>query len=308
MTGATSGIGREAAAELLRRDAQLHLVMLARGATGRVTLTELQSIRSDVTLVETDLASAASVRAAAETVRRRLDSGDLPPLGGIVGNAGVSFNDAQRSTPDGYETTFAVNVLANHMLLGELAPGLTSPARIVITVSDTHFGDLKHGGGLFKLRWSDPDVLARPGAFPRPGASSAGRSAYATSKLAAIYLVHEWARRLPDGVDIGQAPDGVDIVAYNPALVPGTGLSRDGGLTRIFMRYVTRPLAATPLLDSVPAAGRRLADVILGGATAPTGSYIDRTRAVRSSEESYDPDRERALWEYAERLRTSAAI
>ncbi|MFE2945163.1 SDR family NAD(P)-dependent oxidoreductase [Streptomyces sp. NPDC059255] len=297
MTGATSGIGREAAGELLRRDPQLHLVMLARGATGHATLKELRAIRSDVTLVETDLASMASIRAAVETVRRRLEKGDLPPLGGIAGNAGVSFGDARRSTADGYETTFAVNVLANHLLVAELAPSLAAPARIVITVSDAHFGDLKHGGGLFKLRWADPDVLARPGAFPRPGASSAGRSAYATSKLAAIYLVHEWARRLPGGLD---------IVAHNPALVPGTGLSRDGGLARIFMRYVTRPLAATPLLDSAPAAGRKLADVILGKVTAPTGSYIDRTRAVRSSEESYDPDRERALWEYAERLRTSA--
>lgn len=39
---------------------------------------------------------------------------------------------------------------------------------------------------------------------------------------------------------------------------------------------------------------------LLGTTKAPTGSYVDRGRAARSSEESYDPQRERELWDVAE--------
>jgi hypothetical protein len=38
---------------------------------------------------------------------------------------------------------------------------------------------------------------------------------------------------------------------------------------------------------------------------APTGSYVDRNRVDRSSEESYDPRREGELWDAAERLTTT---
>lgn len=40
----------------------------------------------------------------------------------------------------GFEPTFAVNVLANYLLIRLLADRFTAPARIVITSSDTHAG------------------------------------------------------------------------------------------------------------------------------------------------------------------------
>ncbi|OPF83183.1 hypothetical protein VT50_0205595 [Streptomyces antioxidans] len=39
-----------------------------------------------------------------------------------------------------------------------------------------------------------------------------------------------------------------------------------------------------------------------GTTAAPTGSYVDRARVARSSEESYDPRRERELWDAVERF------
>ncbi|GGP71278.1 SDR family NAD(P)-dependent oxidoreductase [Saccharothrix coeruleofusca] len=292
MTGATSGIGRVAAAELLRRDPRLRLVVLARGGSGAAP-----PLPGTIP-VDVDLASLASVRAAVEAVRRMLDSGELPPLTGFAGNAGVSLGDARHATPDGYETTFAVNVLANHLLIAGLAPSLRAPARVLITVSDTHFGDFRHGGGAMPPpRWSPPEVLARPGAFPDPDSVKAGRTAYTTSKLAAIHLVHEWSRRLPDDIA---------VVSYNPGLVPRTGLSRDAGAAgRFAMRWLALPLALTPLADSPAAAGRKLADAIAGRVDAPSGAYIDRTKVARSSDESYDPDRERSLWDHLEHIRAT---
>nr|WSY49113.1 hypothetical protein OG999_02420 [Streptomyces sp. NBC_00886] len=59
-------------------------------------------------------------------------------------------------------------------------------------------------------------------------------------------------------------------------------------------------MTLTPLATGPTAAGRGLADVALGATAAPTGSYVDRGRVARSSEESYDPRRERQLRDAAE--------
>ncbi len=287
MSGGTRGIGRSALRELLSRDPQLHVILLTR------TTASAESRR--VTPVRADMERPASVRAAAATVREMLTDGDVPPLCGLALNAGISVLSATQATPDGLERTFAVNVLGPHLLIAGLAPLIEPPGRIVVTVSDAHFGDFRHTFGTMPPpRWADPAVLARPGAFPRPDSVSAGRAAYTTSKLAAIYLVHEWARRLPAGAG---------IVAHNPGLVPGTGLAREAGpLARFLMGTASRPMTLTPFADTVTAAGRRLAGVILGRPAAPSGSYIDRTSVARSSPESYDETRERDLVTQLDRI------
>ncbi|WP_216894384.1 SDR family NAD(P)-dependent oxidoreductase [Nocardia alni] len=291
MTGATRGIGRVAIEEILRTDPDLHVVALVR-AHGRTEFTEaLAEFEQRTTILDADLASIGSIRAATAEITRALEDGALPPLRGIAANAGLQFVDALHETTDGFETTFAVNVLANHLLLRGLESHLRAPSRIVITVSDTHFGDFRHTGGMVPApRWAAPSTLSRPGAFENPATVAAGRTAYSTSKLAAIYLVHEWARRLPDGQD---------IVSYNPSLVPGTGLARAASARDRFVnRWLLPALAITPIVDRAPAAGRKLADAILGRTPAPSGAYIDRTRMVPSSDESYDADREHELWDF----------
>ncbi|MFC8571271.1 hypothetical protein ACFUIW_36500 [Streptomyces sp. NPDC057245] len=80
---------------------------------------------------------------------------------------------------------------------------------------------------------------------PRPATTSAGRTAYPTSKLAAIYLIHEYARRLPTGID---------AAGCNPGLVPGTGLTRNAGpVARFAMRRVMPATTLTPFATSHPA-------------------------------------------------------
>lgn len=296
MTGATRGIGLEAARELLRRDPETHLVLLARAASAAQVMPQLRKISPHVSTIDIDLAGTASVNDAAAQVEDLLDAGKLPPLRSVVCNAGVHLDSAVHTTIDGYERTFAVNVLATHLLLRRLHPHLREQrARIVVTVSDAHFGDIRHTGGAFPATgWTTPDTLFRPGAYARSQTVRAGRRAYATSKLGGIHLVHEWARRLPKEVE---------IVAYNPSLVIGTGLARDaGGASDFLMRHVVPALVLTPLVDTPPAAGRKLADVILGNTAAATGSYIHRTRVTLSSKESYDADREEALWTWLENV------
>jgi NAD(P)-dependent dehydrogenase (short-subunit alcohol dehydrogenase family) len=303
MTGASRGIGRVAAECILRQSPDVHLLVVARGSSGARLAAELGSgghARHAVSYVTADLGSLESVRSAATEIRDRLDRGELPPLRGFVGNAGMQYTNALTEGPDGFESTFAINVLANHLFVRLLQDRFTAPARIVITVSDTHFGDFRHNMGMVPGPvWQSPDVLARTGAFPRPHTTTAGRTAYSTSKLAAVYLVHEYARRLPAGVD---------AIAYNPGFVPGTGLTRNADpVSRFAVRRIMPVMTLTPLATSRSAAGRYLADVVLGTTKAPTGAYVDRGRVTRSSGESYDPQREGELWDAAERFTAAYA-
>ncbi|MBF6465196.1 SDR family NAD(P)-dependent oxidoreductase [Nocardia beijingensis] len=295
MTGASRGIGRVAAERILRASPQAHLVVAARGSTGARLAAELGAGGRSVSHVEVDLGAPDSVRSAAAEIRGRLDRDELPPLHGFVGNAGMPYTNALTEGPGGFESTFAVNVLANHLLIRLLEDRFDPPARIVITVSDTHFGDLRHNLGMVPGPvWRPPDVLARPGAFREPRSTTAGRTAYSTSKLAAIYLVHEYARRLRAGID---------VIGFNPGFVPGTGLARHAGpASRFAMRRILPALTLTPFAIGRVTAGRYLADVVVGATAAPTGAYVDRGRVARSSEESYDPRREAELWDALERF------
>lgn len=299
MTGATRGIGLEAARDILGRSPETHLVVLGRRSSAAAVLPSMSEISPHVSAVDIDLSSQESIATAGAQLEDLLDSGELPPLRGLVFNAGVHLSNAMKTTVDGYERTFAVNVMSTHQLLRRMHPHIQAPSRIVVTVSDAHYGDLQHTGGTMPApRWAVPEI-SRPGAFDRSENVRAGRRAYVTSKLGGVYLVHEWARRLPDGID---------IISYNPSLVVGTGLAREtGGAFPFLMRRVIPLLKVTPLVDTPVPAGRKLADAVLGATPASTGAYVHRKQATASSAESYDADRERALWDWLEQVQRTTA-
>lgn len=300
MTGATRGIGRFAAIRMLRDAPDLHLVVVVRSGDTQAVLDDLATASGNrnVSAVTADLASIDSIRTASADLRTQLDDGAIPPLHGFVGNAGLQFVNQTKVTVDGFEETFAVNVLANHLLLRELTDHFVPPARIVVTTSDTHFGDFAHTGGLVPApQWNAPTQLARPGTFKDAATPNAGRAAYSTSKLAVIYLVHGLARRLPAGVT---------AFSFNPGLVPGTNLARERGpLVRFAWRTIMPLLAHTPIASRPEDAGAHLAAAAIGPTPGESGAYINRKRAEPSSGESYDPEREEELWETAERLSQS---
>lgn len=266
MTGASRGIGLFAARRMLRDDPGLRLLVVARDG---------QPDLPRSTVLHGDLASLESVRKLAAQITE--------PIDGYVGNAGVQMTTATTATVDGFETTFAVNVLANYLLI-RLLP-FAARARIVITGSESHFGDFRHNLGLVPApTWTGPEQLARPGPALK------GRGAYSTSKLGVVYLVHALARRMPAGVD---------AYTFNPSITPGTGLVRQDRVGDVLWRRVF-PLL--PGVNTVPRAGDQLAAVATGPRPGPSGSYIDRTRETPSSPESYDEAREDELWDAAARL------
>ncbi|WP_236791891.1 SDR family NAD(P)-dependent oxidoreductase [Amycolatopsis sp. GM8] len=264
MTGASRGLGRQAAELMLRDDPELRLIVIARGET-------IDHPR--VTTIRADLASLAEVRAAAARITE--------PVDGYVGNAGLQLPDSRGTTVDGYELTFGVNVLAHFALIRALTfkPG----ARIVITGSDAHFGTFQHTFGLVPApRWTTPAVVARP-------ADVKGRVAYSTSKLGVVYLVHELARRMPDA----------EVYTFNPAFTPGTGLVRADRLGNWLFRHV---FTRFPGVNTAERAGTQLAAAVTGPRPAPSGAYIDREKVMSSSPESYSEERERELWSALESM------
>lgn len=297
MTGASRGIGRIAVTHLRTLQPGAHLILVARGDISDL-VDELQSIAGgSVTVVHADLSSLQSLADATDAIADLIRAKGLPPIGTLVCNAGLQHTSALMKTIDGFESTIAVNVLANHVLIRRLRDHMTPDARLVVTVSDTHFGDFRHNLGMVPgPRWQPMEKLCRVGAFDNAASTKAGRTAYSTSKLAAIYLIHEYARRMPSTWT---------VVGYNPGFVAGTDLARDADVfSRFAMRRVLPVVARMGLGTSLSEAGQSLAEAALGAIDAPSGGYIDRTKVARSSPESYDRIRERQVWDAVETLTT----
>jgi NAD(P)-dependent dehydrogenase (short-subunit alcohol dehydrogenase family) len=264
VTGATGGLGLECARSLVGRG--WDVVLAVRDVErGRAVAAEL----GRCTVEELDLSSLASVRAFAAREPRATT---------LVCNAGVQVVSGTRWSTDGIELTFAVNHLGHFALATALAPRLES---VVMVSSDTH--DPARSTGMPAPLFTSVDELAY-GDLP-------GRTRYTTSKLCNILFAYELERRI----------EGLRVNAFNPGLMPGSGLARDyPPLQRFAWRFVLPVMRVLPQVRSTRSSGRDLA--ALAADHAVSGRYFDGRREIRSSEQSYDETLARELWEGSERL------
>jgi len=268
VTGATSGIGEEIAVGLARAGGRVVVVGRSRERAG-ATLARIQREAPGAPppeLVLADLCEQAQIRAAAAELLAR-----LPEIHVLVNNAGVA-NFRRETTPDGLETTFAVNHLAYFLLTRLLLDRLraSAPARIVIVASDAHrFGrldlaDLQNERSYRSMR------------------------VYGQSKTANLLFAQELARRL--------AGTGVTVNALHPGAVATRLGQQNGALVRLLTR-------ALSVFFRTPAQG---ADTALWLATAPeldaSGRYFASRRERTPAAWARDPELARRLWEESERL------
>ena len=133
ITGANGGLGLASATAMAGRGA--HVVMAARDQDkADAARDEILSSHPGASLeiVEIDLASQASVHAAASAIDSGHDRIDV-----LMCNAGV-MAIPQTITEDGFDEQFAVNVLGHWTLLGRLLPTITAtPGARVVTLSST---------------------------------------------------------------------------------------------------------------------------------------------------------------------------
>jgi NAD(P)-dependent dehydrogenase (short-subunit alcohol dehydrogenase family) len=166
ITGSSDGIGL-ATARVLVADGHRVLIHARNRDRGRPVLEQLGG---ETTLVTGDLAQLDEVHRLADQIHAN------GPVDALVHNAGVWVRgNTPRTTADGLETTFAVNVLAPHLLTSLLAADLQGRL-------------LWLGSGSANFGRPDPATLGRP---QEPS------QAYSDSKACDVALALAWGRRLP---------------------------------------------------------------------------------------------------------------
>ncbi len=268
ITGGTSGIGKAAATALANMGAEV--VITGRNkekGEGVVEEIRRESGNDEVSFLSADLAVQAEVRRLAEEFEASHDRLDV-----LVNNAGLILSE-RTETPDGIETTLAVNHLAPFLLTNLLLDLLkrSAPSRIITVASDAErFG---------KMDLDDLQSEKRYGAF----------RVYGKSKLANVMFTYELAERL----------EGTGVTAN--CLHPGSVNTGFGGNDRGFTTLLFR--AFKPFMRS-PEQG---ADTIIYLAASPdvegmNGRYLSDRKVTSSSKESYDEELRKKLWEASEEL------
>lgn len=227
ITGANSGIGKEAALALAKMNANLVMVCRKKekGEDARKDIVR-KTGNDSVDLLLCDLSSLAEVRRLAGEVRERYGK-----LHVLVNNAGL-FSLMGR-TADGFETTFEVDYLSPFLLTNLLLEPLKegAPSRIVNVASTAHFG-----GHI------DLEAIERR-------ETPSGWAAYSNSKLALVMFTYELSRRLAgSGVTANCLHPGAvatSIWRIPPAVMrPFLKSARDGAATTIH-------LASSPEVEQI---------------------------------------------------------
>jgi NAD(P)-dependent dehydrogenase (short-subunit alcohol dehydrogenase family) len=274
VTGANAGLGLGCTAALL--DAGWHVVLAVRDvARGEAAVRALGRPGAS-TVAELDLASL-------DSVRRFVAQGWQADA--IDCNAGMQLtSSAPVLTADGIEMTFAVNHLGHFALVTGLLGELREGARVAVVASDTH--DPAQRTGMPHPQYTSAARLAHP----PPDEEMPGRKRYTTSKLCNVLFAYELARRAPQ----------LRVNAFNPGLMPGSGLARDASrLQQFAWKRIMPALRFLPQVRSTQSSGRDLAALVTSDVS---GRYVDGRKEIRSSRDSYDEAKARDLWE------TSAAL
>jgi len=220
ITGATSGVGYQAAKRLAQGGAHLVLVCRNREKAAGVQEDLEREYSVQVDVVPADFLQFADVRDVAGALLA-----NYPRIDVLINNAGV--HHTQRTmTEDGIETVFQVNHLASFLLTRLLLTRLieSAPARIIQVNSQGHrFGGLD----LADLNWERRRYR--------------GLQGYGASKTAQLLTVWELADRLEGS--------GVTINAMHPGEVSTNIGMNNGLLYRWYRRYLLSWMLKDPAIS-----------------------------------------------------------
>ena len=211
VTGATSGVGYQAAKSLAQAGADLVFVCRNLEKARRVRSEIIDSYPVNIDVIQADFSRLPEVRAAAAAIlknHRRIDI--------LINNAGM-HNLHRELTDEGYEKVFCVNHLASFLLTRLLLDRMlqNAPARIIQVNSQGHrFGGLD----LNDLNWKKRPYL--------------GLFGYGASKVAQLLTVRELAEYLEGS--------GVTINAMHPGAVRTNIGMNNGFLYRLYNRFILR--------------------------------------------------------------------
>jgi retinol dehydrogenase-12 len=268
ITGATSGIGLEAARALAQMGACV--IVGARDAVrGQAVVDELsRSGASAAELLPIDLSSFASVREAAAA-----STASHAQLDVLINNAGI-VTKRREVSPDGHEVIWETNFLGPFLLTQLLLRALRAAGkpRIVNVSSAAHYSG--------RLVWDDLE-LSRSG--------YTGLRAYSNSKLALVLFTRELARREP----------GIAANAVHPGVI-ATNIWRAAPAP---VRWVLGQVLTSAEKGARPLV-RLAASAELEGVT---GRYFDGLREKAPAAAATNAADAARLWEVAEQA-TGASV
>jgi len=234
VTGATSGLGFEAAAQLAENDWS-HVIITGRTSTkveeARVRLVE-RTGRDIFSTLTVDLAKPNEVLRVATALPEAFDSIDF-----LLLNAGMVSGSRLLRNEEGLELTFASSLVGHHQLTMQLlADGrLSEDADIVIAGSEAARGDVPTFNPTDLTALADADyrgdrVAAAEALIRGTGVTYKPATAYADTKLFVAWWAAELSRRLPAGMSVN---------AVSPGSAPDTDAARHANF---FMKHVMMPM------------------------------------------------------------------
>ena len=263
ITGATSGIGLAAAREMAGLGAAVSIVGRDVSRTETTAAEIGRESGAEVDAFIADLSLLSDARRVADEI-----AGGGRAVDVLVHNAGA-LSPQYLSTEEGFEATYASQVLGQHVLTSRLLPALSRGAspRVIVVSS----------GGMYAEKLDLDSVQMAADDYD-------GVRAYARAKRAQVTLTEQWARRFPD------SPIGFH------SMHPGWADTRGVQESLPTFRRLTRPILRT---------AHEGADTIvwLAGVDpipAPSGTFwLDRAprRTVRYPGTSPDPGAPEALWD-----------
>lgn len=268
ITGATNGIGEEAAKELNKMGAEIVFVARNEGKGEQLKAELKEATGKEPTMILANLSSQSEVKSAAEKFLSM-----EKPLDILLNNAGI-MNRERNITEDGLEEVFSVNHLAYFtftlMLIDKLKS--TEGSRVVNVASGAHqfvkemnFGDLQS------------EKVFKP------------MQVYGQSKLANILFTKSLANKLAD--------HGVTVNCLHPGFVStGIGSNNKGiwnilmSLARPFARKTDKGAETSVYLCSSP----EVKDI--------SGEYFVDCKIEKVSDAAKSSDQADKLWEISSEL------
>ncbi|MCY4062523.1 MAG: SDR family oxidoreductase [Chloroflexi bacterium] len=270
ITGATNGIGKQAALELMKMGADV--VIVGRDAIKtRTVSSDLKALSgsSKIDMLVADLSSMDETRRIADKFRSKYDRLDV-----LLNNAGAVFSQFQTSV-DGYEMTFALNHLSYYLLTNLLLDILMRTAKEQGEARIINVSSSAHRNATLRL-----DNL-------RDESGYSFMNSYGASKLMNVQFTYELERRLEDST--------VTVNAVHPGLV-ATGFGHNTG--RVWSGLIK---LAQKVFAISPQKGAETLVYLASSADVEgiSGKYWNENQQKRSSDHSYDREQQKRLWDYS---------